>query len=222
MTHSPEQTLFQLILESDRKKATRFVDEWAKTHGYDQAIKGVLEPALSLFGERWARADDVSLAQGYMAGKIAEDVMVKAVAEKGREDKGEGRNISVVMGNIEDDFHALGRKMVSIFLRSAGFTVHDLGNDVLPEEFVDRAQETGSKVIGASAMMYSTAMNICGLREEIDKRGLTGMISLAVGGAVFNLRPALVGEVGGEGSASNAIEAVRLIEGMSDGKRGEV
>lgn len=217
MAIPPDESLFQLILQSDRRGAKRLVEELAKSKGYEYCVKEILEPALSRFGERWAKADDVSLAQGYMAGKIAEDVMMKVKTEKDLEERGEERKISVVMGNIEDDFHALGRKMVSIFLQSSGFTVHDLGNDVIPEEFVDRAQETGARVIGASAMMYSTAMNICRLREEIDKRGLKGKVSLAVGGAVFNLRPELVKEVGGEGSSRNAIDAIRLIEGMCNG-----
>lgn len=145
-----------------------------------------------------------------MAGKIAEDVLTAAASVPGDlklDVKG-----PVVLGNIEDDFHSLGRKMVGVFLRAAGWRVIDLGNDVLPGEFVDQALAHGARVIGVSAMMLTTAGNIRDLRTELDSRGLSGKIRLAVGGAVFKLRPELVDEVGGDGSAPSAIQAPALIE----------
>jgi methanogenic corrinoid protein MtbC1 len=90
--------------------------------------------------------------------------------------------------------------------------VHDLGVDISPAQFLDKAEETGARVIGASAMMYSTAKNVARLREEIDRRGRTGRIQLAVGGAVFKLRPELVEAFGGDGTAASAVEASALFE----------
>ena len=116
----------------------------------------------------------------------------------------------MVIGNIEEDFHALGRKMVGAFLRARGWTVHDLGNDVPAATFVDKAVEVGARVIGVSAMMLTTARNIKAVREEIDRRGLTGRIQLAVGGAVFRVTAGLAEEIGADGSAANALAAVEL------------
>jgi len=130
-------------------------------------------------------------------------------AEKGpAADKAD--NGPVIVGNIEDDYHSLGRKLVSVFLQSAGWQVIDLGNDVTAQEFVDKAVETGARVIGVSAMMYTTAENIKRVRDELDRRNLAGNIKLAVGGAVFKFRPELVKEVGGDGTAANGFEAPRL------------
>lgn len=69
-------------------------------------------------------------------------------------------------------------------------------------------------MIGVSAMMYTTALNIKSLRAEIDRRGLTGKIQLAVGGAVFVLRPDLVDEIGGDGTARNAMAAPALFDDL--------
>jgi methylmalonyl-CoA mutase cobalamin-binding domain/chain len=118
----------------------------------------------------------------------------------------------VILGNIEDDCHPLGRKIVASFLRLNGWDVRDLGIDVEAGRLVDEAILVGAKVIGVSAMIFTTARNIRKVREEIDRRGLTGMIMLAVGGAVFHLRPELVQEVGGDGTADNAFAAVSLFE----------
>jgi methanogenic corrinoid protein MtbC1 len=120
------------------------------------------------------------------------------------------------MGNTEDDYHVLGRSMVVSFLRIKGWKVVDLGCDVSARDFVDQAVKAGACVIGASAMMLTTARNIRGIREEIDRRGLADRIKLAVGGAVFRMRPELVVELGGEGTAANALDAPQLFEHLHD------
>jgi methanogenic corrinoid protein MtbC1 len=61
-------------------------------------------------------------------------------------------------------------------------------------------------------MMLTTAENVRALRNEIDARGLRGRVRLAVGGAVFKLRPELMDEVGGDGTASSAIQAPELFD----------
>ncbi len=200
-----------LMLQSDRAAANAWVDEWVKNHSYKQVVSDVLEPALTEFGQKWASEGGYSLAQGYIAGKIAEDILTKASVDTGEPII---HNIKrpVVIGNIEDDYHSLGRKLVATFLRASGWEVHDMGNDVVAADFIDKAVEVGAKVVGASAMMYTTAMNIKTLRNEIDERGLAGKIKLAVGGAVFVLRPELVVEVGGDGTARNALEAPEIFD----------
>jgi methanogenic corrinoid protein MtbC1 len=86
----------------------------------------------------------------------------------------------VVIGNIEDDFHSLGRRIVVSFLQSAGWEVHDLGNDVAAESFLDNALAVKAGIVGTSAMTQTTALNIRKLRSLIDMRGLSGQIKLAV------------------------------------------
>jgi methanogenic corrinoid protein MtbC1 len=201
--------LFALMLEAERERAVSMLLEHARFHGFQSAVGGLLEPALELVGEEWCR-ERISLAQGYVAGKIAEDVLVAAASSQGDlllDVKG-----PAVLGNVEDDYHSLGRKMVSVFLRAAGWKVVDLGNDVPAAAFVDAAVEHGARVIGVSAMMLTTAENIRAVRAELDARGLSGRVMLAVGGAVFKLRPGLVHEVGGDGTAPSAIQAPALFD----------
>jgi methanogenic corrinoid protein MtbC1 len=170
-----------------------------------------MEPVLEDVGDRWAR-EQLSLAQGYVAGKVAEDLLLKIHAADEEAGTGHAAKGPVVLGNIEDDYHSLGRKLVSVFLQSAGWRVVDLGNDVPAAQFVDAAVEAGARVIGVSAMMYTTASNIRGIRDELDRRRLSGRIQIAVGGAVFKLRPELADEVGGDGTASSGFRAPQLFE----------
>jgi len=202
--------LIERIRRADRDGAGVLLSGWAVEHGYDRVLTEVLEPTLLRIGEEWRSAGTFTIAQAFVAGKVAEDMLTQiAYQNKGPILPTKG---PVVIGNIEDDFHALGRRMVGVLLRTNGWNVHDLGNDVLPAAFVDKAVEVGARVIGASAMMLTTARNIRHLRDEIDRRGLAGRIQLAVGGATFLLMPDLVKEVGGDGTAANALMAAELFD----------
>jgi len=208
------QELLAAIERADRAGAATVVDAWAVGRSFNQVVPELLSPTLESFGTLWSMGHGgVSLATGYVASKVAEDVLSRLL----RESSTDGSPIlpskgPVLLGNVEDDFHPLGRNMVVAFLRAAGWDVRDLGVDVPPTQFVDQAEETGARVIGASAMMHTTAKNVARIREEIDRRGLTGKVQLAVGGAVFKLRPELVAELGGDGTATSALEASALFE----------
>lgn len=212
MSQELKDQLLHLLLDGERQLATDLLRKWAEDNSWHLAITEILEPTLAVFGERWATSDDVSLGQGYVAGKVAEDAMEMAAAAQEYQSTSTQTKGPVVIGNIEDDSHALGRKLVSIFLRLDGWEVIDLGEDVLPHEFVDKAIKADAPIVAASAMMYRTAINIKRLREEINNRGLTDRIQLAVGGAVFLQRPELVEEVGGDGTSQNAIAAPALMD----------
>lgn len=209
-TEETRKAVRKAILSGERELAGRLLDEYTGTGSCYRTMIEVLEPLLQDIGDNWAE-EKLSLAQGFVAGKVAEDLLLKIhEADKGRAiapEKG-----PVVLGNIEDDFHSFGRRLVSVFLQSAGWRVIDLGNDVAAEEFVDRAVEDGARIIGVSAMMYTTAENIRKVRNEIDRRNLSGKIRLAVGGAVFKLRPELVEDVGGDGTAANGFQAPALFD----------
>ncbi len=199
------EQLYKIMMNADRQGASDLISlSMTKGLSSEQIIVKLLDPALVKLGILWEK-ESVSLAQTFVAAKIAEDILLRCVPEVSM-----AHNNPVVIGNIEDDFHSLGRRIVATFLRASGWNVYDIGNDVPAEDFVDKALEVGAVVIGASAMMQTTALNIRKLREVIDSRGLRGRIKLAVGGAVFNWRPDLVAEVGGDGTANNAIGANAL------------
>jgi len=211
-----QHALIELIQKADRQSASLLLDTWAEKHGYDRLLKDVLEPTLLLIGEEWRTAENFTLAQSYMAAKVAEDALLKAADHKKQSNQTAPIKGPVVIGNIEDDFHSLGRRMIGTFLQADGWVVNDLGNDVLAEEFVDKAVEIGARVIGVSAMMRTTANNIKQLRAELDRRELTGRIQLAVGGAVFLVCPGLDMDVGGDGTTRTAIDAPVLFQRLWD------
>ncbi|SHO47917.1 Methanogenic corrinoid protein MtbC1 [Desulfopila aestuarii DSM 18488] len=208
---STREELLRHILAGNRQQAMVLLEDWAGRFHWRETIRHLLEPTLDEIGKLWM-AEEISLAAGYMAGKIAEDVLLKAAQAEEVVPETLG---PVVLGNVEDDYHSLGRKLVAIFLKTSGWKVIDLGNDVPAETFVDVAVKHQAKIIGVSAMMLTTAENILTIRKEIDRRGLTGKIKLAVGGAIFRIRPELVAELGGDGTASSAVDTPRLMAELS-------
>ncbi len=205
ITHQ-QNKLMEALIQADKEMAIEIISEWAQIHTFKNTLISLFQPVLDRFGELWFKGE-ISLAQGYVAGLIAEEVFV--IASESGEFKKEDVDKSkvAVIGNAEDDYHALGRKLLVTFLKMAGWQIHDLGNDVVAKDFVDKAVETDASVIGVSAMMFTTANNIRKIRDELDARNLTGKIQLAVGGAIFRLRPELCREVGGDGTVDNALEA---------------
>lgn len=205
--------LFSAMIAADRREASGVIDRMLSTGIPSRSIvEDILDPTLVRLGDLWEQ-DAVSLSQTFVASKIAEDVLFRCVSEPG---KNIVRVTPAVIGNIEDDFHSLGRRIVGSFLRANGWEVHDLGNDVTAEQFVDKAIEVGASVVGVSAMMQTSALNIRKLRDLIDARKLNHRLKLAVGGAVFNWRPELVAEVGGDGTARNATGVDALFQGLHD------
>lgn len=213
MDRNFSQELLEAILKADRAGANAVIEAWAMGRPMRRIMPDLLTPTLETFGKMWGDGfEGASLATGYVASKIAEDVLSRLLLEASAGDASPPAKGPVILGNVEDDFHPLGRRMVAAFLRADGWVVEDLGVDVSAAQFLDQAEETGAKVIGASAMMHTTAKNVAKLREEIDRRGLKGRVQLAVGGAVFRLRPELVETFGADGTAPSALDAPALFE----------
>ncbi|MGD8835161.1 MAG: cobalamin-dependent protein [Desulfobacteraceae bacterium] len=213
----PKEILSQLvesILATDLKKGSAIVEQYAGRYGHGHAITELVAPALATIGDMWLNPGKVSLAQGYVAAQFAEEYLQRAEPFLEQETARQHSKGPVVLGCIEDDFHSLGYKLVSVFLRANGWIVKDLGTDVLPEDFIEKALEAKARVIGVSAMLYSSALNIQKLRAEIDRRALTDCLKLAVGGAVFNSRVGTDQEVGADGTAPNAMVAPELFDSL--------
>jgi len=208
-----QEIIANYINEGEKDDAVRLLLEWSQQTSFKDVIFNVLEPMLTKWGKLWMQGK-LSLAHGYLSGKVAEEFYLHASKDPeftiiSAKSKG-----TIILGNVEDDFHPLGRRLVSIYSQASGWNVIDLGNDVPAELFIGKAIENDAGIIAVSAMMFTTAKNIVKVRQELEKNSLSGKIKLAVGGAVFKLRPELVAEVGGNGTAATAMGASDLFDSL--------
>jgi len=209
-----QQELVNAIQNANLNYATELLKKWGDLNGYENFAEKILLPVLEKYSQDDFKMDGSPLAQGYVAARFAEIAMNMVIANTNPEQLPKQTLGPIVIGNIEDDFHSLGRRIICAFLSSNGWIINDIGNDVPPAEFVEKAIETNSKIIAVSAMMYSTAINIAQVREELINRNLENKIKLAVGGAIFNLRSDLVQEVGGDGTVKSAIHVPKLFDSL--------
>ncbi len=89
----------------------------------------------------------------------------------------------VVIGTVRGDVHDIGKNLVGIMLRGAGYEVIDLGKDVSAEKFVEEAKKEGAKAIGMSALLTTTMPVMREVIEMLDKEGLKDSVKIVIGGA---------------------------------------
>jgi len=212
-----QELIATLISEGEKDKAVQLLSDWSYQSSFKDIIFSVLEPMLVEWGKLWM-SGKLSLAHGYLSGKVAEEFYLLAANDtefKNSKVKSKG---TVILGNVEDDYHPLGRRLVGIYAQAAGWEIIDLGTDVPAELFIEKAIENKADIIAVSAMMFTTAKNIIKVRHELDANALSGKVKLAVGGAIFKLRPELVAEIGGDGTAETAINAPDLFDALLKSK----
>lgn len=125
----------------------------------------------------------------------------------------------IVIGSVQGDLHDIGKNLVGIMLKGAGFEIIDLGNDVAPERFVETAKKHDASVIGLSALLTTTMPVMRKVVDLVKEQG-GGKIKVIVGGAP--LSEAFAGEIGADAygyDAANAVDQVTRLIGRRSGMR---
>jgi len=157
------------------------------------------------FRDRQIFLPDVLLAARAM--NVGLDLLRPHLAKEGVPLRGK-----VVIGTIKGDLHDIGKNLVGIMLKGAGFEVIDLGHDVAPEAFVDTAVREGAPLIGMSALLTTTMSRMKEVVALIESRGLSGQIKTIVGGAP--LSPDFAREIGADDYASDGATAVERVKAL--------
>ena len=122
----------------------------------------------------------------------------------------------IVLGTVHGDLHDIGKNLVGIMLKGAGFEVIDLGNDVPAEKFVETALNEQVKVIGLSALLTTTMTVMKEVISILKEKDKTNSIKIIVGGAPLSKDYAK--EIGADAyayDAANAVESVKALIGRT-------
>jgi 5-methyltetrahydrofolate--homocysteine methyltransferase len=118
----------------------------------------------------------------------------------------------VVIGTVQGDLHDIGKNLVGIMLKGAGFEVIDLGNDVAPERFVQTARDQQAPIIGLSALLTTTMPAMAKVIDLVKDEGLADKVKVIIGGAPVS--QAFAEEIGADAygfDAANAVDRVKSL-----------
>jgi dimethylamine corrinoid protein len=120
----------------------------------------------------------------------------------------QGEKRKVVIGVVEGDTHDIGKNLVKIMLETAGFDVHDLGRDIAPAAFVDKAKEINADIIAVATLMTTTMDGMAEVIRLLEQESIKDNHKVIVGGGPIS--QSFADKIGADGYAVNAAEAVRL------------
>jgi 5-methyltetrahydrofolate--homocysteine methyltransferase len=174
-----------------------------------EILKQGLVAGMDVVGEEFRKREiflpDVLLAARAMCAGL--DLLKPHLASEGVPSRGK-----IVLGTVKGDLHDIGKNLVGILLKGAGFEVIDLGHDVAPEAFVDAAVREGAPLIGMSALLTTTMTRMRDVVSLVEERGLRGKVRTIVGGAPVNADFAR--EIGADGYACDAADAVDRVRAL--------
>ncbi|MFQ6075332.1 MAG: B12-binding domain-containing protein [Candidatus Bathyarchaeia archaeon] len=172
-----------------------------------EAVEGGLKRGIVIVGEKFAR-DELYLPHLLMAADALKAGVQVLEAALPKEDLDVMRVGTVVIGTVKDDIHDIGKNIVAAMLSASGFEVYDLGKDVKPEAFVEKAKEVNADIIATSSLMTTTMPGQRELMEELEYQGVREGFMVMVGGGPVTQDWA--DEIRCDGYAENATQAVEV------------
>ena len=173
------------FLQKGRAKNVKALVQQALDEGMDAKVileEGLLD-GMMIIGGKFKRNEvfvpEVLVAARAMNAGMA--ILEPKLIEIGNEPVGKA-----VIGTVQGDLHDIGKNIVAMMLKGAGFEVMDLGVDVDAETYVEKAEEIGADVICMSALLTTTMENMKNVITLLEEKGLRDKYIVMVGGAPVN------------------------------------
>jgi 5-methyltetrahydrofolate--homocysteine methyltransferase len=111
-----------------------------------------------------------------------------------------------VIGTVKGDLHDIGKNLVKMMMEGAGFETIDLGTDAEASDFVNAVQELQPDLLGMSALLTTTMVNMKATIEALEEAGVRDSVKVMIGGAPVT--QAYADEIGADAYAPDAASAV--------------
>jgi len=174
-----------------------------------EILNGALVPAMDEVGYRFKNnifyVPEVLIAARAMHAGM--DVLKPLLADSDVPTAGK-----VIIGTVKGDLHDIGKNLVCMMLEGGGFEVIDLGVDTSPEKFVATIRDEQPQIVGMSALLTTTMVNMRTTIEALSKAGVRDQVKVMIGGAPVTQRYA--DEIGADGYAPDAASAVDLARSL--------
>lgn len=118
----------------------------------------------------------------------------------------------VVVGTVKGDLHDIGKNLVSMMLKGAGFEIIDLGTDVAPEKFVEAARKQDAQIVALSALLTTTMPAMKATIEAFSAAGLREQVKVMIGGAPIT--QSYAAQIGADGYSPDASQAIAIARSL--------
>lgn len=212
----PSQRVSAAVLEGQRDNIKAYVKEALNSGmgGYEIVHK-IMIPAITKVGELFDKKEYflpqlIASAEAMNIGFSYLEPYLK------KEKHGNDRKIVVLIATVKGDIHDIGKNIVGLMLRNHGFSVVDLGKDVSVSKIIQGVKQHKASVVGLSALMTTTMVNMKEVIDMVRKQGLN--CKFILGGAV--LTKSYARSLGAR-YARDGVEAVRVVKDLVEKKQAE-
>lgn len=145
-----------------------------------EILNDALLGGMMIIGDKFKR-DEVYVPDVMVAARAMNfglQVLEPVLVEMGNKPVGKA-----VIGTVKGDLHDIGKNLVSMMLKAAGFEIYDIGVDQEASAFADKAEEVGADVIGMSALLTTTMPYMGEVIDLLKERGIRDKYIVMIGGA---------------------------------------
>lgn len=201
-----EDSLCKALLNIDRLAVNKILEALQERWHSIQIIEDLFVSTLERIGLGWENGD-AALSQVYMAGIIIEEYLDTVSLPTVPSTK----NHAKIAITVLEDYHILGKRIVSSFLRSGGFKVIDYGQ-MYVDKLVSCAKNDSIEILLISTLMLRSALKVKDVRQHL-KVSIPDL-KIVVGGAPFRFDDNLWKEVGADAMARNASDVIAIINSL--------
>ena len=191
--------------------ATELVEE-ALDQGVDPKtiVLDGLTKAMEVVGEKFEKEEYLipdMLASAECVG-AAMDILGPHLVQAGVESKGK-----FVIATVAGDLHDIGKNIVAIMLKGAGYEVIDLGNDVATDRIAETVRESKAPFLGLSALLTTTMRVMGEVIGSLEQEGLRDKVTVLIGGAPTSQE--FADEIGADVYCKDAFQAIDALKAMA-------
>jgi 5-methyltetrahydrofolate--homocysteine methyltransferase len=202
------KALAEAVIKGDQSTAVQITkDALEEGTSSESVLNDGLIAGMDVVGARFKKNEiyipEVLIAARAM--KMAMEILEPELVKAGVKPIGK-----CIIGTVQGDLHDIGKNLVAMMLKGAGFEVIDLGVDVAPDKFVDQIKTRGVHVVGMSALLTTTMPGMEKSIKAIKDAGISAKIM--IGGAPVT--QGYADRIGADGYAADAASAVDLAKSL--------
>lgn len=196
------KALADAIIKGDQNTAVEItkaaLDEGTKA---ETVLNDGLIAGMEVIGARFKK-NEVYIPEVLIAAramKMAMEILEPELVKAGVKPRGK-----FLIGTVQGDLHDIGKNLVAMMMKGAGFEVIDIGVDAGPEKFVEQAKAAGAQIVGMSALLTTTMPSIEKTVNALKEAGVTAKVM--IGGAPVT--QGYADKIGADGYSPDAASAV--------------